>query len=135
MSYIDKFSYLYLCYMLVTYFYQKAYNCTKSVEMYNKELYHNNDLVFSVALKYIFECCFMRSRNQLWKRKGCEKIVCQSQDSSRPHQGDTLSWYCIIRDHLEVSLPLYEIVLLVYTGSTSLYWIIISFNKVVISEH
>lgn len=51
--------------MLVTYFYQKAYNCTKSVEMYNKELYHNNDLVFSVALKYIFECCFMRSRNQL----------------------------------------------------------------------
>lgn len=103
--------------------------------MYNKELYHNNDLVFSVALKYVFECCFMRSRNQLWKRKGFEKIMCQSQYSNRPHQGDTLGWYCIIRGHLEVSLPLYEIVLLVYTGSTSLYWIIISFNKVVISEH
>lgn len=41
--------------------------------MYNKELYYNNDLVISVVLKYVFECCFYEVKKLILKEKGMWK--------------------------------------------------------------
>lgn len=40
--------------------------------MYNKELYYNNDLVISVVLKYVFECC-LNVKKLILKEKGVWK--------------------------------------------------------------